>query len=128
MWNFLTGANLTMWVADVERPGRDVFLDRPAFGILKRIHDVLKPTPLFRAGTWLLACIAVCGLALPRRDTVEGTFAIGICGTAAVYLATFFAVGVASDFRYGYFAVLATIAGGVASLVPLMRRARRTAP
>ena len=128
MWNFLTGANLTMWVDDVERPGRDVFLDRPAFVILKRIHDVLKPTPLFRAGTWLLACIAVCGLAWPRRDTAEGIFAIGICGTAAVYVATFFAVGVASDFRYGYFAVLAAIAGGVASLASPMRQARRTAP
>ena len=128
MWNFMTGANLTMWVADVERPGRDVFLDRPAFVILKRIHDVLKSTPLFRAATWLLACIAVCGLAWPRRDTAEGTFAVGICGTAAVYVATFFAVGVASDFRYGYFAVLAAIGGGLASLAPPMRQARRTAP
>ena len=46
MWNFLTGANLTMWVADVERPNREVFSDRPAFATLKRIHDVLKPTPV----------------------------------------------------------------------------------
>ena len=127
MWNFLTGANLTMWVADVDRPDRDVFLDRPAFAILKRIHDVLKPTPLFRAGTWLLACIAVCGLAWRRRETPEGAFAIGICGTATVYVATFFAVGVASDFRYGYFAVLASLAGGVALLAPMPRSAR-TAP
>ncbi len=121
MWNFLTGANLTMWAADVERPEREVFLDRPAFVILKRIHDMLKPTPLFRVGTWLLACIAVCGLAWRRRQTAEGAFAIGLCGTAAVYVATFFPVGVASDFRYGYFAVLATIGGGVALLAPMRR-------
>ena len=121
MWNFLTGANLTMWVADVDRPDGDVFLDRPAFAILKGIHDVLKPTPLFRAGAWLLGCIAVCGLAWRRRETPEGAFAIGICGTAAVYVVTFFVVGVASDFRYGYFAVLATIAGGVAALAPMPR-------
>jgi hypothetical protein len=121
MWNFLTGANLTMWVADIERPEKDVFPDRPAFVTLKRIHDVLKPTPLFRAGAWLLGCIAVCGLAWRRRETPEGAFAIGICGTAAVYVVTFFVVGVASDFRYGYFAVLATIAGGVAALAPMPR-------
>jgi len=121
MWNFLTGANLTMWVADIERPEKDVFLDRPAFVILKRTHDLLKPTPLFRVGTWLLACIAVCGLAWRRRLTAEGAFAIGLCGTAAVYITTFFIVGVAPDFRYGYFAVLATIAGGVALLAPMRR-------
>src|SRR5215813_13369651 len=127
MWNFLTGSNLTMWVADVERPDREVFLDRPAFVTLKQIHDVLKPTPLFRAGAWLVACIIICGLAWRRRETAEGAFAVGLCGTAAVYLATFFAVGVASDFRYGYFAVLATIGGGAALLVPMPRSAR-TAP
>ncbi|MGA7002160.1 MAG: hypothetical protein WBZ28_09510 [Pseudolabrys sp.] len=123
MWNFLAGSNLTIWVADVERPEKEVFADRPAFDALKRVHDVLKPTPLFRAGVWLLGCIAVCGLAWRRRETPEGAFAIGICGTAAVYVATFFAVGVASDFRYGYFAVLATIAGCVAALAPTPRSA-----
>jgi hypothetical protein len=121
MWNFLTGANLTIWVADVERPDREVFLDRPAFVMLRRIHDVLEPTPLFRAGAWFLACIGVCGLAWPRRKMRDGAFAIGLCGTAAIYVATFFAVGVASDFRYGYFAVVATIAGGVALLAPMPR-------
>jgi hypothetical protein len=123
MWNFLAGSNLTIWVADVERPEKEVFADRPAFVTLKHVHDVLKPTPLFRAGAWLLGCIAVCGLAWRRRGTPEGAFAIGICGTAAVYVATFFAIGVASDFRYGYFAVLATIAGCVAALAPTRRSA-----
>jgi hypothetical protein len=123
MWNFLAGSNLTIWVADVERPEKEVFADRPAFDALKHVHDVLKPTPLFRAGAWLLGCIAVCGLAWRRRATPEGAFAISICGTAAVYVATFFAVGVASDFRYGYFAVLATIAGCVAALAPTPRSA-----
>jgi hypothetical protein len=127
MWNFLTGANLTMWVTDVERPDREVFLDRPAFVMFKRVHDVLKATPLFRAGTWLVACIAICGLAWRRRETAEGAFAIGLCATAAVYVATFFAVGVASDFRYGYLAVLATIAGGAVLSAPMPQWAR-TAP
>ena len=119
MWNFLGGNNMTMWLADVEHPAATVFPDRPAFAALVWLHDGLKPTPLFRAGSWLLVCIVVCGFAWRRRETREGAFALGVCGSAAVYVLSFFAVGVASDFRYGYWAVLAGIAGGVvASLSP----------
>ena len=113
MWNFLGGDNLTMWVADVEHPSENVFPDRPAFAALVWLHDRLRPTPLFRAGAWLLVCIGVCGLAWRRRQTPGGAFALGVCGSAAVYVLTFLAVGVASDFRYAYWAVLAGIAGGV---------------
>jgi hypothetical protein len=113
MWNFLAGENLTMWVADVEHPAANVFPDRPAFTALVAVHDWLKPTPLFRVGPWLLVCMAVCGFAWRRRETCEGAFAIGVCGSAAIYVLTFFAVGVASDFRYGYWAVIAGIVGGV---------------
>jgi hypothetical protein len=113
MWNFLAGQNLTMWIADVEHPTAIVFPDRPAFAALISLHDLLKPTPLFRVGSWLLVCITVCGLAWRRRETPEGVFALGVCGSAAIYVLSFFAVGVASDFRYGYWAVLAGIAGGV---------------
>jgi hypothetical protein len=100
MWNFLAGDNLTMWTDDVYDPAKKVFPDRPAFNALVAVHDALKPTPLFWAGTWLIVCIAVFGLAWRRRGTASGTFAIG--------------VGVASDFRYGYWAVLAGITGAMA--------------
>jgi hypothetical protein len=118
MWNFLTGANLTMWVQNIDDVPKLPFADRPAFVALVTLHDALKPTPLFRAGSWLLACIAVCALAWRRRNTPAGAFAIGVCGSAAIYVLTFFAVGVASDFRYAYWAVLAGLTGAVA----LMRR------
>ena len=114
MWNFLANDNLTMWTADIDHPSKTVFADRPAFNALVTIHNLLKPTPLFRAGSWLLVCIAICALAWRRRNTPSGAFAIGVCGSAAVYTLTFFAVGVASDFRYAYWAVLASIAGAVA--------------
>ena len=114
MWNFLGRENLTMWTDDVYDPSKKVFPDRPAFNALVAVHDTLKATPLFRAGTWLIVCIAVFAFAWRRRDTPSGTFAIGVCGSAAVYVLTFFAVGVASDFRYGYWAVLAGIAGALA--------------
>ena len=55
----------------------------------------------------------MCGFAWQKRETPDGAFALGVCGSAAVYVLTFLAVGVASDFRYGYWAVLAGIAGSV---------------
>jgi hypothetical protein len=119
MWNFLAGNNLTMWLADVEHPTETVFRDRPAFAALVSLHDTLKPTPLFRAGSWLALCIVACGLAWRRRQTPEGAFVLGVCGSATAYVLTFFAAGVASDFRYAYWAVLAGIAGGV---VVMLRR------
>jgi hypothetical protein len=125
MWNFLTGDNPAMWLADVERPTETVFADRPAFVALVRLHDMLKPTPLFRTGSWLLVCIIVCGFAWRRRETPEGAFALGVCGSAAVYVLTFLAVGVASDFRYGYWAVLAGIAGGAVAVSGARREPER---
>jgi hypothetical protein len=115
MWIFLFGSdNLTMWTRDLEDASKITFLDNPRLMALKSMHDALKPTPLFRAGTWLLLDMAVYLLAWRRRDTPLGAFALGICGSAVVYLLTFFAVGVATDFRYAYWAVLAGLTGAVA--------------
>ena len=55
MWNFLGRENLTMWTDDIDDPSKKVFADRPAFNALVAVHDALKATPLFRAGTWLIA-------------------------------------------------------------------------
>lgn len=122
MWNFLGGSNLTMWVANIEKPDETVFPDRPAFAVLMVVHDVLKPTIFFRVGFWLLACLVIFALAWRRRDTPEGAFAIAACGSASLYVLTFFAVGVASDFRYGYWAALASIAGLSVLLSPAKPR------
>jgi hypothetical protein len=119
MWNFLTGDNLTMWLADVENPTENVFPDRTSFVALVWLHDRLKPTPLFSVGAWLLVCVIACGFAWRRRQTPEGAFTLGVCGSAILYVLTFAVVGVASDFRYGYWAVLAGMTGGVvAALAP----------
>lgn len=119
MWNFLGGSNLTMWVANIERPNETIFPDRPAFAVLMVVHDILKPTVLFRAGFWLLACLVIFALSLRRWHTPEGAFALAACGSASLYVLTFFSAGVASDFRYGYWAVLASIAGFTALLSPV---------
>jgi hypothetical protein len=123
MWNFMAADNLTMWLADVEHPTQQVFADRAAFTALVSVHNLLKSTPLFRVGTWLLACVVLCCLAWRRADSREGAFVLGVCGSAAIYVMTFLFVGVASDFRYGYWAVLATIAGAVVAASGKDRRA-----
>ena len=129
MWNFLAGTNLTMWMIDIENPTKTPLADRASFAAVQSIHDVLEPTPLFRSGTWLLACFAVCALAWYQRDTAYGAYAIGISGSAAIYVLTFFAVGVASDFRYAYCAVLASLAGGAMIVAGALRRQpAKTAP
>jgi peptidoglycan/LPS O-acetylase OafA/YrhL len=99
-----------------------VFPERPAFAVLMVVHDVLKPTVFFRVGFWLLACLVILALAWRRRHTPEGAFAIAACGSASLYVLTFFSVGVASDFRYGYWAVLASLGGLPALLSPAKTR------
>lgn len=114
-WTLLAGNdNLTMWVRDLDDADKIAFADNPRLMLLKSIHDALLPTPVFRAGTWLLLNMGLCLLAWRRRDTPSGAFALGICGSAIIYLATFFTVGVATDFRYAYWAVLAGLCGAVA--------------
>ena len=115
MWIFLAADNLGMWTADVEHPMAKVFPDRAAFNALVAAHDALKPTPLLRAGFWLLACMAVCFWSWKRSAAREAAFVLAVCGSATVYVGSFYALGVASDFRYGYWAVLAAMAGGVIS-------------
>jgi hypothetical protein len=123
--HFLTGQNLTMWTLDVAHPEHTLFPDNRWFWTLKALHDALLPTPAFRAGTWLLLCVLWLALAWRRRATPAGAFLVGTCGSAAVYMATFLPVGVAGDFRYALWAVLAGLAGAtvLAARVPAPDRA-----
>jgi hypothetical protein len=119
---FLLDSHLTMWTADIDNPPKLVFDDRPAFVALRTIHDVLKPTPLFRMGTWFVACIGLCILAWRRRRDSDGAFVLGVCGSAALYVLSYLPLGVAAEFRYIYWAVLASAAGAAVLLVPVLQR------
>ncbi len=116
MQNFLFNDNLTLWTLDVEDPRLYLYTDRPAFMALRAVDDALKRTPIMRSGTWLFLSLLVVAVAWRRRETPAGALAIGVCASAAVYVMTFAAAGVASDFRYAYWATLATISGGIVLL------------
>jgi hypothetical protein len=115
MATFLFGStNLGMWTRDLDNADKIIFADNPRLMSLKSIHDALKPTPLFWSGAWLLLDAAVWWFAWRRRDTPAGAFALAVCGSAVIYMLTFFPVGVATDFRYAYWAVLAGLTGTAA--------------
>jgi hypothetical protein len=115
---FLFGSHLGMWTMDIDHPPRTVFEDRPWFMAFKRLHDALQPTPLFRMGTWFAACLLLCALAWRHRRSPEGAFVLGVCGSAALYVLSYVPLGVASEFRYVYWAVLAGTAGLMVVLLP----------
>jgi len=89
----------------------------PYFTPLVALHDELQPTLLFRPGLWLVLAVAVGAGAWRTRSTPAGAFAVGVTTCAVVYVMTFFVLGVAADFRYAYWCVLATIAGAVAAVL-----------
>jgi hypothetical protein len=121
---FLLDSHLTMWTADIDNPPKTIFEDRPAFMTFKSILEALQPTPLFRMGTWLLTSLLFCALAWRRRSTPDGAFVVGVCGSAALYVLSYLPLGVASEFRYVYWAVLASAAGGVVFLIPFAQGVR----
>ncbi len=112
-WQFLAGKNLGLWTRDLEDADKIIFADKPHLMTLKTVNDALNNTPLFRAGTWLLLNLILCAVVWRRRETSPGAFVLGVCGSGAVYMLSFLAVGVSTDLRYAYWAVLAALAGTV---------------
>lgn len=116
MWTFLAEANLTIWTQDLDDQTKPIWPDSPAFTALKTVDLALKPTPLFRVGTWLLLNAAICAWAWRKRHIPAGAFAVAVSGSAIVYVLTFFFVGVAAEFRYALWAVIAGLIGALPSI------------
>jgi hypothetical protein len=121
MWQFLARSNLVLPFLDWEKPGATYGQGR-AFQTMLRLHEALAPTIFFRPGLWLILAVAIAVLAWPRRQLPSGAFAVAVTSCAAVYVASFFFFGVAADFRYAYWCVLAVISGGIAAAMGAARR------
>jgi hypothetical protein len=116
MWQFLARSNLVLPVWDWLDPASP-YGHRPYFTPLVALHDQLQPTVLFRPGLWLMLAFAVAAWSFPVRGIPAGAFAVAVSTSAIVYVLSFAVLGVAADFRYGYWCVLATLAGAVAAVL-----------
>jgi len=126
LWAFLAGENPTLELERMHLVDRVPLARNQYFLAIVAVHDVLKSTVLFRAGTWLAFAIAVGALAWRGRTTPSGAFATSVAASGIVYILSFGVFGVAADFRYAYWCVLASLAG----LIPAMlaRRDQRSKP
>jgi hypothetical protein len=116
MWTFLARSNLTLELYDLNDPNRTNLAQHPYFMTLLAAHNAIETTVLFRLGLWLILAAAITASAWRARATPAGAFAIGVTTSAIVYVMTYFLVGVATDFRYGYWCVLATLTGAAAAI------------
>jgi hypothetical protein len=116
MRTFLGRDVLLIPVLDLDEPQRQVHVNNPLFMGMVTVQAALQPFWVLSLGFWLVVAIVVCAFAWPLRATPAGAFAIGATGSAVVYVLSFFPFGVAADFRYGYWCVLASLTGAVAVL------------
>jgi hypothetical protein len=122
-WQFLARSNLVLPVWDWLSPNA-AYGHRQPFTYLVAVHDVLQPTLLFRPGLWVILAAGVGALAWRARSTAAGAFAVAVTVSAVVYVLSFVLLGVAADFRYAYWCVLATIAGAPAAMLTWRKRLR----
>jgi hypothetical protein len=78
------------------------------------INEVLKATPLFSLWPWFGLNVLLLLPAWRLRQSTLGNFAWSVSASATVYILAFFLIGVASDFRYGFWLVLADVAAAIA--------------
>ena len=117
LWTFLAGSNRTLELDNLSLPDKTPPARNPYFMTLVAWHDALKSTALFRPGFWLLFAAAVGASAWRARMTPSGAFAISVAASGMVYVLSFAVLGVATDFRYAYWCVLASLAGLVPALL-----------
>jgi hypothetical protein len=95
-----------------------VNMSGPSLKPLIAINNFLKWTIVFRVGPWFFLVVVVSIIAWRHRRNPAGAFAFAVSMSAVFYLATFLVLGVASEFRYAYWSVLAGLTGFVAILIP----------
>jgi hypothetical protein len=117
LWTFLALPNFTLELYKLILPDETPLAHNPYFTALLPLHDALKSTILFRAGSWLILAAAIVAWAWPARRTPSGAFAISIAAAGVFYVMTFGLLGAATDFRYAHWAVVADLAGIVPALL-----------
>ena len=126
LWTFLALPNLTLQLFNLSLPDQTPLAHNPYFLALLRLHDALKSTILYRTGLWLLLAAAIVAWAWRARRTASGAFAVSIAAAGIFYVMSFGLIGVATDFRYAHWGVVAALAGLVPALVARRDIAQQT--
>lgn len=113
-WRFLAGDNLTLAQPRLEDQHNVPLMNDPWFKTVLRWHSTLKSTVLFRTGFWLALAILIFASGWRWRGTPSGAFVLGVTGSAIFYVLSYAVFGVAAEFRYGYWCVLACLAAAPA--------------
>jgi hypothetical protein len=114
MWTFLARYKLVLELFSLN--GTPIS-HNPRFMALLPFYDALKETILFRVGLWLMIAIGIVGFAWRARATPSGAFAVNVAGCGIAYILSFAVLGVATDYRYGYWDVLACLAAIIPALI-----------
>ncbi|MBD8166115.1 hypothetical protein K6L24_13145 [Erwinia persicina] len=80
------------------------------FSVLQEITGALQKTYLFKPGFWLIASLIFSLYGLLTRKGEVRNLIIALNTSSFLYLFAYFFVGVASDFRYAYWSIIATSA------------------
>lgn len=79
-----------------------------AFAALQDITNFLRDTPLFKPGFWLIVSLAFSLYGLISCKGEWKNLIIALNTSSFLYLLAYLFVGVASDFRYAYWSIMAT--------------------
>jgi len=95
------------------------------FRAYQGLCKALESSPLFRPYFWLLLSLAIAVGAWFAAPSAQRRFAAALSISAAIYVLTYVPFGVASDFRYAYWSIIATLAAGAALMTCKIRHARQ---
>jgi hypothetical protein len=113
-WTFMTGdRNLVVEDNATRDPAVTPLANRQRFQTFLDLHKGLEDSILFRPLTWFALSVLLLPVFWRRRALPGGAFGLALLLSGLAYAGTFAAVGVAADFRYGYWMVLASIAAAL---------------
>jgi hypothetical protein len=111
---FVSPADLTLELYNADDSTNAPLTHNRYFRALTSWHTLFEGTPLFSAGLWLAMATVVGAFGWRSRGTPSGAFAVSVAACGAIYVLTYVVFGVATDFRYSYWCVLASLAGVMA--------------
>lgn len=74
---------------------------------LERTTEIMQDTPFYRPGAWILFAIALVAVAARWGTGLSRDIVIALNVSGILYMLSYLPIGVASDFRYAYWSILA---------------------